>query len=85
MGSAYSLTLTFDVLDELSDLAVDELGYIIDAVREQHAGARADLVEMELRRFQRVRHLEPAVVHSLAEAISGEGRRHATADGCPGW
>jgi hypothetical protein len=66
--------LTVDVRDRLSDLAVEELGYIVDDVRRKCAGAPADLVVMELRTFQRVRQLEPDVVHSLAAAIADETR-----------
>jgi hypothetical protein len=78
MGTALlSFGMTTDVRSALSDLAVEELHYIIDGVRAEHAGAPADLVEMELRMFQRVRQLDPAVVQRIAVTISEHALAHA--------
>jgi hypothetical protein len=73
--AAFDFPLTIDVRDQLSELAFDELRYIIDAVRELHAGASPDRVETELRSFQRVRHLDPTLVHRIAAVISEDHRR----------
>jgi hypothetical protein len=73
MNSAtHRLSLTVDVRGRLSEFAIEELGYIVDGVRQRCAGAPADMVVMELRTFQRVRQLEPEVVQALAVSISDE-------------
>jgi hypothetical protein len=70
--ATHGLPLTLDVREQLSDLAVEELAYIVDGVRRRCAGGPQDLVVMELRTYQRVRQLEPDAVQSLADAISAE-------------
>jgi hypothetical protein len=64
------------IREGLTDLAVEHLGYIVDGVRHRCAGAPADAVARELRTFQRVRQLAPAVVQRLAEAIAGDALHH---------
>jgi hypothetical protein len=71
------LPLTVDVRARLSELALEELGYIVDTVRRKCRGAPTDLVLMELRTFQRVRQLQPESAQALAVAISDEVDRAA--------
>ena len=72
--ATHELPLTVDIRDGLSELAVEELQYIVDGVRQKYAGAPLDLVVSELRAFQRVRQLDPTVVRGLANAISSDAR-----------
>jgi len=70
--ATHEFPLTVDVRDGLSELAIEELQYIVDGVRQKFARAPLDLVESELRAYQRVRQLDPAVVRRLAEAMSSD-------------
>ena len=61
---------TVIVGDRLSDLAAEELQYILDGVRLRHAGAAPEVILRELQTFRRVRELRADLVQRLAEDIS---------------
>jgi hypothetical protein len=71
--------LTVDVGDELSDLAAEELQYILDGVRLRHTGAPPEAILRELQTFRRVRELHVDIVRRLAEDISARRTAHARA------
>jgi hypothetical protein len=63
-------TLTVGVGDRVSDLAAEELQYILDGVRQRYAGTPPDVIVRELQTFRRVRELHVDAIQRLAEDIS---------------